>query len=497
MDTSFYEYFINNKDTWFNKSHKYDTHVKKHFRHILDYSFLANNKPEIDENNMDDIINYIIICDQLPYYVFRNEQKHITKYHMMALSVATKVFNNDIFYKFNDVQQCFIMMPLRHTNLFNNYSDIIKKIDTLEQTPIIERFRKATLLRYSVMKNRLHTDIITEQVDINMAIIDKSSTYNDSIPLLSLRKNDPFLNKINFKLKPSEPLSVSLSGGVDSMVILYILHHMNYNVSAIHINYKNRTTSDDEMNLCINFCNKLGIPIYIREIDELQRTRDKDRESYEYITHEIRFNFYNLISNNIVLGHNMDDMVENIFSNIAKNKNHDNLFGMEESHYDNHGVTIHRPMLNITKDEIYQFAHDYGIPYTYDSTPEWSERGKKRDILMPFINNFDKRIIPGLVNVVKHFNMKEKFYKSSIKKLFTTIPFVKDEVTTVVIAKLSEEIKDYDETVWFDVINLICKTHRIPYISVKAINTLYRCQHMKVVLNKYMFYEKYNIYWKN
>ena len=51
-------------------------------------------------------------------------------------------------------------------------------------------------------------------------------------------------------------------------------------------------------------------------------------------------------------------------------------------------------LLEVKKIDIIDFAHKVGIPYLYDSTPKWSRRGRMRDQLFPFLQNFD----PGLLN---------------------------------------------------------------------------------------------------
>lgn len=48
-------------------------------------------------------------------------------------------------------------------------------------------------------------------------------------------------------------------------------------------------------------------------------------------------------------------------------------------------VTVWRPLLSHTKEEIYAFAHQYGVPYFKDSTPSWSTRGKLRNQLLPLL----------------------------------------------------------------------------------------------------------------
>ena len=70
------------------------------------------------------------------------------------------------------------------------------------------------------------------------------------------------------------------------------------------------------------FCKYLGVPFYVRTIDEIQRTQDHYRDFYESITKKIRFDSYKFLGNPVILGHNWNDCVENIITNIncAKHK---------------------------------------------------------------------------------------------------------------------------------------------------------------------------------
>ena len=51
------------------------------------------------------------------------------------------------------------------------------------------------------------------------------------------------------------------------------------------------------------------------------------------------------------------------------------------------GVSIWRPLLPFTKEQIYDFAHRYGVPYFKDTTPHWSTRGHLRNELVPLLSS--------------------------------------------------------------------------------------------------------------
>jgi tRNA(Ile)-lysidine synthetase-like protein len=191
---------------------------------------------------------------------------------------------------------------------------------------------------------------------------------------------------------------VSLSGGVDSMVMLMLLKiHNVLEVEAVHINYNNRDVAQEECNFIIDYCNKLNVRLYIYNIEKIKRI-NVSREFYESMTRFIRFSVYEYFESSVIyLGHIIDDVIENIWTNIANCKNVENLKKM--SIYDRQmGVDLKRPFLNVEKKDIYSISSLLKIPYLKNTTPLWSNRGKFRNSFyksthLQYGNSVDKKII--------------------------------------------------------------------------------------------------------
>ena len=52
-----------------------------------------------------------------------------------------------------------------------------------------------------------------------------------------------------------------------------------------------------------------------------------------------------------------------------------------------HNVKIFRPFIGFKKQTIYDFAHQFGVPYFLDTTPKWSKRGKMRNEVFPLLDS--------------------------------------------------------------------------------------------------------------
>lgn len=216
--------------------------------------------------------------------------------------------------------------------------------------------------------------------------------YDNGFIKTKLISESQLIDKIkNFCInEKKQKFIISLSGGVDSMVLICIILYLGYETIGIHINYNNRIETTKESEMLKIWCKINNIKLYVEEINNIKRNEIK-REKYEKITQNIRFTFYKkilLLENldTILLAHHKDDIIENIFANICRGRNLLNLAVIKEkTEIDN--IIIGRPLLIFNKFNIYDFAHKYQIPYFKDTTPDWSVRGKYRKEILPKLNN--------------------------------------------------------------------------------------------------------------
>jgi tRNA(Ile)-lysidine synthase TilS/MesJ len=174
----------------------------------------------------------------------------------------------------------------------------------------------------------------------------------------------------------SAKVAISLSGGVDSMLMAALLKRSGADVVAIHILYGNRAESVGERNFISLFCARLGLPLYTYSIERLRRDC-VERAFYESMTRDLRFSVYKAIGRPVLLGHIQEDVIENIWTNFAHGTHLDNLAKFEPKCVES-GVTIYRPWLGVKKAVIYKVADMLAIPHLKNTTPVWSNRGKFR-----------------------------------------------------------------------------------------------------------------------
>lgn len=284
----------------------------------------------------------------------------------------------------DEIELVFALMPAKHLGHFDFIFDIIynKWARPIHAFPIVSRFHNDTY-RKAYTFEKIKQDIVAGYVS--------NPTYDpdeicDFYP--EQYKTGYFGNCVPSKeffeclgcADQSNPI-ISLSGGVDSMVMLAMFVNLRKAPIAVHIVYGNREVSHQEYHFISKYCEQLNVPLYAYKIPYLRRN-NCDREFYETMTREMRFHVYRAVGSNVFLGHIRDDVIENIWTNISKAQHVNNLKKMQVQEAQN-GITVMRPMLTIDKAHIYEMSRIMSIPYLKNTTPGWSNRGKFRERFYP------------------------------------------------------------------------------------------------------------------
>lgn len=241
-------------------------------------------------------------------------------------------------------------------------------------------FLSSSLYLIVVMEYQLYADVLDYLPNHSVKIRD--DIYSDNT-------TDSIIDVVERFCKESiqKTFVVSLSGGVDSMVLVAIIHHLGYDVVGAHLNYNNRNETALEQQFLEQWCLYNNIPLYVKCISDLQRASGIKRSDYELHTKTVRFAFYEEILQNeeadsVLLAHHKDDSVENILTNLCRARSILNLAVFKQSSSINNVVVV-RPLLDVFKHTICNFAHNNDIPYFKDTTPSWSIRGILRTHIMP------------------------------------------------------------------------------------------------------------------
>lgn len=471
------KFWFTHGSLWFDSTPDDDKLISQKFSHLL------NDNPDIElikkQSDKNELLNYILLYDQIIRHIFRGNPDKINELSRFSLKLSIHVLDNNLDKNYLPQERCFILMPLRHTFDLNYLEIAFKKIREYrdeEDSKYYVRFYKATILSMSKIKTQL---ILPEPINDSVSndqifsTLDPNCIKNLDI-VCDISRAEPIYNTFNdtlHKMKGIKEVTLSLSGGVDSMISSFILYHLSnkqerFKIIAVTIDYGNREDNKYEVEFVKRWCKLLGITHYVKHITELKRNRSQDRDIYEKLTRTMRFDMYRRFGNPVILGHNLGDCLENVFNNIKKTRSLNNLRGMCEFSEED-GCQIVRPMLNISKQDIKDFAKRHMVPHLPNSTPSWSERGRIRDDLIPSIDKFDPSLIPGIVRLADNMKQLYDIYNHSIVESFYNSIDFNDYRVLINLPEDAKE-KQYGFVFWKDIICRILRKLDFQFPSNKS-----------------------------
>ena len=166
----------------------------------------------------------------------------------------------------------------------------------------------------------------------------------------------------------SAKVVVACSTGVDSMVLLdLVLKALPISqIIVCHVNHKIREASEAEQKFITKYSINHGLKLFVKQLIQYKGA------SYENWARNERYTFFNetAITQNatyILTAHQADDQFETILMRMLKGGNLKSYSGISELSK-NGNIYIYRPLLTVSKEQIYEYARNNHITYYEDET---------------------------------------------------------------------------------------------------------------------------------
>ena len=198
---------------------------------------------------------------------------------------------------------------------------------------------------------------------------------------------------------PEDFILLTVSGGVDSMVMLSLFVRSGYRVGVAHCNFQLRgVESEEDEELVRREAEKYGVPWYNKRFDtkgEMERTG----ESMEMAARRLRYAWFDELSREhgytvVAIAHHIDDSIETFFINLLRGTGLRGLTGITT-----HAGKLIRPLMFASRKDILEYAVAQHIPYREDSSNRSTKylRNKIRLGLVPRI----KEISPKFTDLMR------------------------------------------------------------------------------------------------
>ena len=238
----------------------------------------------------------------------------------------------------------------------------------------------------------------------------------------------------NGLISPGEETGVGVSGGIDSMALLFLLKELGYPVRALHYEHGIRgEASRADAEFVRRFCAKLGIP-FIMGSGDVPAYAKTNKLSLEAAARRLRYEFFeNTGLPKIATAHHMEDNAESILMNIARGCGIGGLSGISLK-----SGSIVRPFLCVRRSEIEEYAKRNSIPHVVDQTNFDTRytRNRTRHIVM----NELKKINPAIVEAIGRLSQNAAQVERMIGRLADGVPVSIDENGSSVDAGILPEL---------------------------------------------------------
>lgn len=191
---------------------------------------------------------------------------------------------------------------------------------------------------------------------------------------------------------PGDPILVGVSGGADSLYLLWHLQENGFQTTAATFNHQLRLSAADEVEFVRRICNEWHIPFVSGTQDVLSYAR-KQKLSTEEAARECRYRFLfdsaeKIGAAAVATGHHADDQAETVLMHFLRGTGLDGLAGMRPRTFLpqwSKKIPFVRPILRISRTEIESWCREMSLQPVNDESNSDNHyfRNRLRNRLLP------------------------------------------------------------------------------------------------------------------
>lgn len=213
-----------------------------------------------------------------------------------------------------------------------------------------------------------------------------------------------------------DKILLTVSGGVDSMVMMALTAAAGYRFGVAHCNFQLRGKESDEDEVLVEReAMRLGVEFYNKRFDttgEMERTG----ESMEMAARRLRYAWFRELCDEhgytaIAIAHHSNDSIETFFINMLRGTGLRGLTGITTQ-----TGRIVRPMMFATRKDIHDYAVAHRIPFREDSSNRSTKylRNKVRIGLVPMLKEINPQFTTIMRRNIARLSQAQDFINSAI-----------------------------------------------------------------------------------
>ena len=284
---------------------------------------------------------------------------------------------------------------------------------------------------------------------------------------------------INILWQKTDKIALGLSGGVDSIALFHLLvtkYKESYKeLVAFHINHGLREQSYEEAEFVENFVKNYNVKFYKKELNMKDLVRDS-HTSEEMLARKLRYEAFEEMSSleggvKLITAHHKNDQVENILMRLLSGRSMDyNLMIDEKTTIGE--LRVCRPLLNVLKTDLEQYADKNDLKYYVDSTNFDTDytRNNIRHNIVPLLNDVNAASFDNLINFSSYYqNINAELKHKVLEAKNDYVISIEEDKVELDKEKL---LKNTKEEIYFLLRDILSNNFGIFDVKQKAIFTI-------------------------
>ena len=253
--------------------------------------------------------------------------------------------------------------------------------------------------------------------------------------------------------KEGDKVTLAVSGGIDSVVMLQLFHQAGIPCIIAHCNFNLRgAESDGDEHFVRSLAARLEIPVYVASF-QTESYAEQEKVSIQMAARILRYDWFEELCEetgcqSVATAHNRDDSEETFFLNLMRGTGIRGLTGIQSRN----GRVI-RPLLFASRSMIQEYAGNNQLAWREDSSNLKTDytRNRIRHMLIPVIREMNEKSAETMQSNIERLRYASAVYHNFLAEKKRNLLHRQGKFQTIQIGSITAE--PFGESLLYEILS--------------------------------------------